>query len=63
MKLLKLIGLHQSFFTIVDNFFFVPEYGLPAAAWTRFTARLFLLFFTVLAGWLTFRKQYAKKLV
>lgn len=55
-------GIIQLLIVLSGNFFFVPEYGLPAAAWTKFATRLFLLLFTMLAGWLTFRKQYAKKL-
>lgn len=51
-------GILQLIIVLAGNFFFVPVYGLEAAAWTRFATRLFLLLFTVLAGWLMFKKQY-----
>jgi O-antigen/teichoic acid export membrane protein len=55
-------GILQLLIVLAGNFFFVPKYGLQAAAWTRLATRIFLLLFTMLASWLTFKKQYAKKL-
>ncbi|MFZ5437825.1 MAG: lipopolysaccharide biosynthesis protein [Patescibacteria group bacterium] len=55
-------GILQLAIALAGNILFVPVYGLEAAAWTRFVVRLFLLLITVLAGWLTFRKQYARKI-
>lgn len=51
-------GTLQLIIVLAGNFFFVPVYGLEAAAWTRFATRLFLLLFTMLTGWLMFKKQY-----
>ena len=58
----SLSGILQLLIVLSGTFFFVPEHGLWAAAWTRFATRLFLLLFTILASWLTYRKQYAKKM-
>ncbi len=44
-------GLVQLIIVLAGNLLFVPVYGLPAAAWTRLTARIVLLIMTAfLAG-------------
>jgi len=55
-------GILQLIIVLGGNFLFVPQFGLEAAAWTRFATRLFLLLFTILTSWLAYRKQYAKKM-
>lgn len=51
-------GIIQLFIILVGNYFFVPLYGLEAAALTRLFARLFLLIFTLIVGILIFKKKY-----
>lgn len=53
-------GILQLLIVFSGNLIYVPAMGLTAAAWTRFAVKLFLLIFTIIAGWLVFKKQYPK---
>jgi O-antigen/teichoic acid export membrane protein len=55
-------GLLQLALIVVGNWWFVPEYGLAASAWTRLVTRVVLFVFTAtLAMWLVRQKRYAKQ--
>ncbi len=51
-------GILQLLIVLVGNFIYVPNMGLEAAAWTRFVVRLFLLIFSIVVGYLAFKRQY-----
>ncbi|MCC6711448.1 MAG: oligosaccharide flippase family protein, partial [Candidatus Pacebacteria bacterium] len=51
-------GILQLLIVLVGNFIYVPSMGLEAAAWTRFVVRLFLLIFSIVVGYLAFKRQY-----
>jgi O-antigen/teichoic acid export membrane protein len=57
----SLTGIVQLIIVLVGNGLLVPKFGLEAAAWTRFTARLVLLLMTIgLAGWY-YQREYQTK--
>lgn len=51
-------GLGQLAIVLVGNFVLVPLYGLEAAAWTRFAARVFLMLFSLILGLWLYRRKY-----
>lgn len=53
-------GIIQLIVIISGNIFFVPEYGLDAAAWTRLIARVALLMFTLYMAWISYKEMYEK---
>lgn len=54
-------GILQLLIMVIGNLFFVPLFGLIAAAWVRFATRLLLLILTISWGLWLYHKQYAKK--
>jgi O-antigen/teichoic acid export membrane protein len=54
-------GMLQLVIVLVGNAFFVPVFGLEAAAWTRLIARLFLFLFSMLLGQYFYLKKYRAK--
>jgi O-antigen/teichoic acid export membrane protein len=48
----------QLIIVLVGNFYYVPLYGLEAAAWTRLVTRLFLFTFTVITGLVLYQREY-----
>lgn len=53
-------GLLQLLVILGGNLLFVPEYGLEAAAWTRFASRLVLFGFTTILASYIYYKNYVK---
>lgn len=51
-------GILQLLIVVVGNAWFVPQYGLMAAAYTRLIMRLFLFIFTSGLALLIYRKKY-----
>ncbi len=49
----------QLVIVVVGNMWFVPLYGLVAAAWIRLITRFALLIFTLLVAFYAYRKKYA----
>ncbi len=51
-------GFIQLVVVMIGNGFFVPMYGLEAAAWTRLMSRVVLLLVTIVMAWFMYRKKY-----
>lgn len=51
-------GIGQLIIVLIGNYFFVPVFGLDAAAWTRIASRLFLLLFSITMGVIFYKKTY-----
>jgi O-antigen/teichoic acid export membrane protein len=57
----SLSGIAQLLIIIIGNWWFVPEYGLEAAAWTRLASRLLLFVMTFSTGMWLYYQHYVQK--